>query len=264
MQNNSFNVSNLCILQNDDQLENYRKAGRVAGSALLFLKKMVEDGLDKSLKEMDVLVEEFIRDHDCIPTFKNYKGFPNSCCYSVNHQVVHGIATDYKLQFGDIITFDLGATYDGAIGDTAITLIYGENNHYQRLIKSTEDALIKGISSISVGSQIGCIGNAIYKHIKNDGFTVINDYGGHSITMTNERVGIPHDFPFIANKSKPNEGIRIQAGMILAVEPIAIIGDSHTFVSKDGWTVNGNGMSSHHEHTVWVHDDHVEILTKVN
>lgn len=261
--NNLFNTNGLCILHNDNWLKRQRIAGKVAGQTLSLLEKLVQEKTVKSLLELDKIAEEFIIANGCSPTFKNYKSFPNSVCMSVDnensHAMVHGIPYDYILQNGDLISFDLGATFEGAIGDTAITCIYGDpkSERYVRLIQDTKESLILGIKAVSVGKKIGVIGNAIYKFLSSKSYGVITQYGGHSLTYDT-----PHAAPFIANKSSPDEGIRITAGMTLAIEPMAIINNNtKTKAGKDGWTVFSEDVSSHEEHTIFVHEDHVEIIT---
>ncbi len=249
-------------LKNQDWLDKQRKAGKVVAETLALLEREVQNKTKLSLLELNNLAEDYIYSHNCTPTFKNYKGFPTGVCISVNKQLVHGIPSDYRLQEGDVVSFDLGATYEGAIGDSALTCIYGQpqSERHVKLIKATEESLIKGIESIQIGKRIGCIGNAIFNFLKKD-YGVITQYGGHGIDMSEDGIGIPHAAPFIANKSNVDEGIHIQPGLVIAIEPMAVIGDTKTHVDKDGWTVWGAGISAHFEHSVYVHEDRVEIIT---
>jgi len=256
-----FSNSSFVDLKNNDWLEKQRVAGKVVAKCLIHLENRVKEKTKLTLLELSKEAEQIILDNKCLPTFKGYKGFPEAVCISVNKQLVHGIPVDYILQEGDIVSFDLGATYEGAIADSAITCIYGEpkNNRHVELLKITEESLYKGIESIKVGNQLGCIGNAVYKHITNNGFNVITQYGGHSLTWNN-----PHSSPFVANKANINEGVRIQPGLTIAIEPMAVIGSTMTVVDKDGWTVSCNDISSHVEHTLYIHEDSVEIITDRN
>src|ERR1035437_7638699 len=146
--NNIITDSNICILHNDDWLKRQRIAGKVAGQTLSLFEKLVKEKTIKSLIELDKIAEEYIVSNGCYPTFKGYHNFPSSVCMSVDndksHAMVHGIPSDYLLQEGDIISFDLGASYEGAIGDTAITCIYGDPRDEQhiKLIQDTKDALM--------------------------------------------------------------------------------------------------------------------------
>jgi methionyl aminopeptidase len=254
----SFNAQALIQLKNQDWLKKQRVAGKIAARALLALEGLVKDKSSHSLLELNKFAEDFIESQGGILTFKNYKGFPSGVCISVNKQLVHGIPNDYKLVDGDLVSFDLGVTIDGAIADTAVTCIFGEpkSERHLKLIKATEDALMKGIAAIKVGNRIGCIGQAIYAHAKSEGFGVINNYGGHGLDWN-----VPHAAPFIMNKSNSEEGVRVQPGLTIAIEPMFVLGSTNTKVLPDGWTVVTDDISAHVEHTVFVHSDHVEVIT---
>jgi methionyl aminopeptidase len=258
-------ASNMLVsLKGQEWLEKQRVAGRVAAGAISLLENEVKNGTTKSLLELDALAETYIRDNGCTPTFLHYKGFPNSVCISINRQLVHGVCTEYRLQEGDLISVDLGATYQGTIGDTAITLIYGapKSDKHVQLVMATEEALMQGIAAIQVGKRLGCIGEAIYKCARKYGLSVVVNYGGHGIDTAADGTGIPHSAPFIANKAEINEGIRIREGLVIAIEPLFVLGSSNrTYTLDDGWTVVCDDLSSHYEHTVFVHKNHVEIIT---
>lgn len=253
-----YQLGYLIDLKDESWLKRQRIAGKVAANALSLLEKLVKGKTIKSLIELDNIAGEYIVANGCEITFHNFHGFPGKICISVNNAIVHGIATDYKLQEGDIVSFDLGATYEGAIADTALTVIYGDpkKEEHLRLIQETENALMKGIEAISIGKQLGVIGEAVYKHSQDAGFGCITHYGGHGISYNK-----PHADPFVHNRALPNEGIRIMSGLSIAIEPMLIVGDTATWIGKDGWTVYGSGMSSHAEHSIFVHSDRVEIIT---
>jgi methionyl aminopeptidase len=124
--------------------------------------------------------------------------------------------------------------------------------------------LYEGIKAIKVGSHIGVIGNAIYKHAKNKGFNVISSHGGHGLCSTDSGEGIPHAYPFVANKANPNEGIRIQEGLIIAIEPLLVPFNcpTTTKIGADKWTTYCEDLCTHSEHSLIVHKDHVEIITQ--
>ncbi len=146
---------------------------------------------------MDKLVEAELLKRNCTPTFKGYKGFPGAICLSVNKQLVHGVPSDTKLQDGDVISFDFGATFEGAIADSAITMIYGEaNDELSKLNEITRQCLYNAIKIIKVGNRLGTIGHTIYETAKKAGATIINNFGGHGITWNK-----PHAEPFVANNS---------------------------------------------------------------
>lgn len=246
-------------LKDSEWLEKQRVAGKVAAGALSYLSGLVDTKSTATLLEMSRLAEEYILDNKCSCTFKGYQGFPEAVCISVNNQLVHGIPTEYRLQEGDLVSFDLGATFDGAIADTAITCMYGEPKtpNHSKLVMATKEALQKGIAAAKVGNRIGDIGNAVYKCAKGHGFNVIVRYGGHGLENNK-----PHAPPFVPNRSNPDEGIRIQPGLTIAIEPLLTPGPTETWVSDDGWTVNLKDINAHEEHTIYIHADHAEIITE--
>jgi len=253
----------LISLHDDKWLERQRVAGKVAAGAIDLLVGLVKDKADLSLIEMNALAEDYITSNGCIPTFKGYSGhsvapFPTGCCISVNKALVHGIPTDYKLQEGDLVSFDLGTTFEGAIADTATTVIYGKGSEeHQRLIEDTKIALDLAIQSISVGKRIGVIGNAIYKYGSSKGYSVVDKYGGHGITYNRA-----HYFPFVSNKANPSDSVVIHPGMVIAIEPLFVLGSSNnTAVSEDGWTVMCEEICAHFEHSLYIHEDKVEVIT---
>ena len=261
---NNLNNSSMIILQDQNWLNNQRKAGKIAANALKKLQGYCENNTFHSIVTLDEVIGNYIVSERGICTFRGYKGFPRNCCISINQQLVHGIPDDTVLQHGDMVSFDLGVTVEGAIADTALTLIFGtpKSQRQVQLVKDTEEALMRGISSIKVGKRIGCIGNAIYKFAQSKGYGVILNYGGHGISMTSDGIGIPHAPPFVSNKSDLNEGVRAVPGMTLAIEPQFTTGSTKTRVDKDGWTVWCDAeMSCHVEHTIFIHEDRVEIIT---
>jgi len=256
--NNSIS-SSLIKLKDEDWLSKQRIAGKTVAQALQLLSSLVKEKSPLSLLEMNGLAEQFIISQGCTPTFKYYKDFPAGVCISVNRQLVHGIPTNNSLKEGDVVSFDLGATYEGAISDAAITCIYGEpkqDNHVQ-LIQSTKTALELAIREVQVGKRLGSIGNTIFKCGREDGFSVITEYGGHGLDWNR-----PHSLPFVSNRSEINDGIRAQKGLTIAIEPLFAIGSNRTRVASDNWTVYTEDVSAHFEHTIYVHQDHVEVLTR--
>jgi methionyl aminopeptidase len=260
--NQFVNKTSFIVLHNDEWLRGQRHAGKITTGALSLLEAEVRTGTTKTLLELDVLAETFIRDNGCRPTFLHYKNFPASVCCSVNKQLVHGIPTDYRLRSGDLISFDLGATDNktGAIGDSAFTTIFGEPKSpiHINLIQATKIALNKAIQSVKVGQRIGIIGETISNIAKIHGLSVVSTYGGHSM-----KIGMAHAPPFVSNKDIADNGVRIQENMCLAIEPLFVIGGSaKTKVSDDGWTVACQDYCAHEEATIYIHKDSVEVLTK--
>jgi methionyl aminopeptidase len=252
--------SHVISLQGEDWLNKQRIAGSYLAEIMTFLIDFIRNKTDMSLLDYDAFVESEILKRNCTPTFKGYHGFPNATCISVNKQLVHGIPSNYKLKDGDIITFDFGVTYEGAIADSATTLIYGEsiNKMSLKLIETTRDCLYNAIRAIRVGKRLGVVGNAIYKTARNAGFNIIDKYGGHGISWHQ-----PHADVFVANKSTPEEGVVMQPGLTIAIEPLLVPGNSstNTKLADDGWTVYTEDVSAHWEHSLYLHKDHVEIVS---
>lgn len=255
---NSIGSNSFIQLHGLEWLHRQRIAGRIAARALLILEDHVREKTSHSLIVLNEIAKKFITDAGGSPTFKGYKGFPADVCMSVNKQLVHGIPTDIVLEDGDLISFDLGVTYEGAIADTAITCIFGtpKSNKHIDLVKSTEESLMKSIESVAVGKRLGCIGQTISKYAKGKGYGVINNYGGHGLNWN-----VPHAAPFVQNKSTSEEGIRIQPGLSIAIEPMLTLGSTNTHVLDDGWTVVTDDINCHFEHSIYIHEDHVEIIT---
>ena len=253
-----FSDSSLVRLKDKNWLEKQRVAGRIAAETLLLLEGFVKDKTIHSLLVLNEVAENYITKNGGIPTFKGYKGFPAGVCMSVNKELVHGIPKNYVLQDGDLISFDLGVTVDGAIADTAISCIFGEpkSERHVTLMRATEESLMKGIEAIQVGKRLGVIGQAISKHAKPYGFGLITNYGGHGLDWN-----IPHAPPFVENKSDENRGVRIQPGLAIAIEPMLVLGSTVTTTLNDGWTVVTPDWGAHFEHSIYVHEDHVEIIT---
>lgn len=259
--NNKSYKNGFIKLKNKEWADKQRVAGKVASAALSLLKKEM---LNYSLIKLNSIAEEFIYDNKCIPTFKNYHGFSAGVCMSLNNCLVHGVPKEYSLQEGDIISFDLGCTFENIVADTAITLIVGKSKsiEHNKVVSATEEALIESIKNIKIDSQLGIIGETIYQIGKKHKLSVIDSYGGHGICNNDDGTPKPHAFPFISNKSESNIGVRIVEGMSIAIEPLFCLGKNDTKVAKNGFDVMCDDVCSHHEHTIFIHSDHIEIMTK--
>jgi methionyl aminopeptidase len=253
--------TNFIQLQSDKDFDHFRYVGKVVAEALSNLEQLVSDKTIKTLKELDKITEEYFVQMKCQPVFKGYKGFPATLCASVNYQLVHGIPTDYALQEGDLISFDTGCSYQGAIADSALTCIYGKPKEewHKKLIEATQQALYAAIKEVKVGERLGNLGNAIFHSARKDGFKVIENFGGHGIAKNKV-----HGEPFICNKDEKNQGIRMQVGNVFAIEPLLVPKScsTKTKIADDGWTILTEEMSAHHEHSMLLTDRGVEVLTK--
>lgn len=256
-----FQNHDLISLKDKFWLERQNVAGKCVAGVLKTLNQMVKEKIPNlSLKDMEAEASKQIKLAECTATFQGYKGFPGAICLSVNKQLVHGIPTNYILQEGDVVKFDLGATYHGAIADAAATAIYGQpkSPRHVELLEVCKGSLNHAIKYIQIGKQLGCIGYAIHKYVTScSRFGIITNYGGHGIDEDT-----PHATPFVANKAKQNEGPRIQEGLVIAIEPMLVIGDNGTKISSDGWTVLTSDIGAHFEHSIFVASDKVHILTE--
>jgi methionyl aminopeptidase len=248
-------------LKNDAWFNRQKIAGECVAKCLNEFKSLVQSAPTISLLDIEQQCLKFIKEYNCEPTFRNFNGFPGSVCLSVNTQLVHGIPSDYVLQDGDVVSLDLGATYEGAIADAAYTCIYGtpKNNRHVRLLEACQKALEIGISAIEIGKQLGVIGNAISKFSKKTEFGLITNYGGHGLDYN-----LPHAHPFVSNQAKPTEGIRIQPGLSIAIEPMMSLGEPTTVIEDDGWTVSTPDIGCHFEHSVLVTEEKIHIITELN
>lgn len=269
MKGASVDVGTLIQLKDEAWLANQRIAGRVAAKAIDLLIGLVKNGTTLTPIELDKMAEELIWDNGCIPTFLGYKGhsnipFPNSVCISVNKSLVHGVCTNRSFEEGDVVSFDLGTTYKDAIADTATTVIVGQAKcqEHERLVKATKEALYLAIKAVAVGKRLGVIGEAIYKHGVKTGHSIVVNYGGHAIGNALDGTPMPHMPPFVSNKSSANEGPRLVPGMVLAIEPLLVMGaSSATKILDDQWTVECLDIAAHEEHSIYISDAGVEVIT---
>ena len=212
-------------------------------------------------KELDRFIREFIERHGARPTFLGYGGFPGSACISVNEQVIHGIPSDKViLKDGDIVKIDVGAYYKGFTGDSACTFPVGSiSEEAKKLIEVTRESFYRGIANAVPGKRIGDIGFGIEQHVTENGFSVVRTYVGHGVGHE------LHEDPEVPNYGNPGRGVRLCAGMTIAVEPMVNVGTHLVRVLDDKWTVvTADGkLSAHYEHTVAVTDDGPLLLTKV-
>jgi methionyl aminopeptidase len=248
----------MVILKSLQEIEKIRKACLVVANVLEIIRTKVQSGI--TTKELDDLAEQIIRDAGAKPAFKGYRGYPCSLCTSVNEQVVHGIPSrKVMLKQGDIISIDVGAVVDGFYGDAAITVPVGAiTDEAERLVKVTEESLLKGIAEARPGNRLYDISAAIQSHVETNGFSVVREFVGHGIGRS------LHEDPQIPNFGDRGAGPRIKAGMVLAIEPMVNAGGCVTRVKEDGWTaVTADGsLSAHFEHTIAVMAEGPLILTR--
>jgi methionyl aminopeptidase len=222
-------------------------AGSVVAAAHAAVREAAAPGT--TLLELDAIAHEVIRKADCRPSFLGYHGFPAAICASPNEVIVHGIPNGYKLREGDIISIDVGAIYDGWHGDAAFTMAIGEvAPEAQQLIEVTEQGLWAGIAAARPGNRLGDVGAAISGVAAPYGYGVVREYIGHGIGRQ------MHEAPDVPNYGRSGRGLKLKAGMAIAIEPMFNLGTAETSVLEDGWTVvtQDGKLSAHWEHTVLI------------
>jgi methionyl aminopeptidase len=244
------------VLRSARELEVLRQAGRIVAQVLAELGAAVGPGIET--RELDLLAERSIRAAGAIPTFKGYHGFPASICVSVNEAVVHGIPGSRRLRPGDIVSCDVGATWNGYVGDGAWTFgVPPLTPEAARLLEATQRALEAGIAAARVGARVGDISHAVQAVAEGAGFSVVRRYCGHGVGTD------MHEEPQVPNYGSPGTGPVLRAGMVLAIEPMVNAGTYDVRVLRDGWTVvtRDGRPSAHFEHTVAIRDGGADILT---
>ncbi|MDB5015146.1 MAG: type methionyl aminopeptidase [Daejeonella sp.] len=239
-----------------DEIELIRKSSLLVSKTLAEVAKVIGPGV-KTI-HLDKVAESFIRDHGGIPAFLNYNGFPNSLCISLNDQVVHGFPSDYELKEGDIVSVDCGAILDNYFGDSAYTFSIGEiDEKSKELLKITKECLELGIQKAIAGLRIGDIGFAVQEHAERNGLGVVRELVGHG-------VGVKlHEKPEVPNYGKRGSGMKLEDGLVIAIEPMINAGKAGVKFWKDGWTVStiDKSMSAHFEHTVAIKKEKADVLS---
>ena len=240
-----------------ESFEQMKIAGSLAAETLDEVTPYVKPGI--STKKLDKICYEFIRDNGGYSAPLFYRGFPKSCCTSVNHVVCHGIPTEKYLKEGDIINIDVTAIVNGWHGDTSRMFFVGEVSiKCKNLVSATYNSMMNAISIIKNGTRLGDIGEVIQTYAEKKGFSVVRDFCGHGIGK------IFHESPNILHYGKKGDGIKLKTGMLFTVEPMVNEGMYNTKLLRDGWTAvtKDKSLSAQFEHTVGVTDVGFEIFTK--
>ena len=245
-------------IKSEHEIELMRHAGHLLEQVHDELASHIKPGI--STKELDRIGEDMIRSMGCIPNFKNYQGFPASFCISLNDEVVHGIPSRQKIiQEGDLVKIDAGLIYKGYHSDAARTYAVGEvSPEAKQLMEVTKQSFFEGIEKAREGYRIGDISAQIQHYVENHGFSVLRGYCGHGIGSE------MHEDPEIPNYVTSKRGIRIKAGMCLAIEPMVCQFDYKYYIGDDDWAVimRDGGLTAHYENTVLVTNGEPVILTK--
>lgn len=239
-----------------EEVEIIKEGALILGKAHGEVAKRVKPGV-KTI-ELDRIAEEFIRDHDGVPSFKNYNGFPSSLCISLNENVVHGFPGEYELKEGDIISVDCGVFYKGFHSDSAYTYPVGSvDEEVMQLLKVTKESLYKGIEMAVCGNRIGDLAHAIQSHVEQFGYGVVRELVGHGIGRD------LHESPEVPNYGKRGRGPKLKDGLVIAIEPMVNLGTRNVVQEPDGWTIRtaDRRPSAHYEHTVAIFENETEVLT---
>lgn len=247
------------FIKSMEEIERIRQAARIVARSLEFIRGRIEAGM--STRQMELMIDDFIRREGGVPAFKGYRGFPGSACISVNDEVVHGIPDQRTVDEGDVVKIDVGVRKDGMYADGAKSYILGAADpRVETLVRATEEALERGIERATAGNRVSDISHAVERHVRAFGFSVVRELSGHGI-------GIElHEDPQIPNYGPPGRGMELAAGMTICIEPMVTIGSGRVKTRPNRWTVvtADGSASAHFEHTVLVGEGAAEILTRLN
>ena len=246
-------------IKNPAEIAIMREAGHINASVLAAVRELLKPGV--STADLDAAAEEVLKKYGAVSPFKGYgyPPFPNSITVSINEELVHGIPTvSRKLKEGDIVSVDCGTFHDGYVADSAFSAGVGEiSSKAAKLLEVTEQALYVGIDKMRSGNRTGDISEAIQKFVESHGFHVTREYTGHGVGRQ------MHEGPQVPNYGIAGTGILLRPGMVIALEPMVLVGTHKTKVSKDKWTVvSADGsLTAHYEHSVAVTEGDPLILT---
>lgn len=246
------------ILRAPHEIEKLRTSNIIVAEILQELKSNARAGI--TTLDLERICEEEIKKRKAAAAFKGYKGYPYCICTSVNEEVVHGMPCKRVLTEGDILSIDIGALYNGYYGDAAITVPIGRiSEDAGRLLEAAESALYIGINEARVGNRLFDIGASIQEYVEENGFSVVRSFVGHGIGQS------LHEAPQVPNFGKRNKGVRLKAGMVLAIEPMINAGGSEVRILSDGWTAvtRDGSLSAHFEHSIAITDNGAYILSKL-
>ncbi len=248
----------MILIKSNEQIAKMRKANIIVRDTLNLLRDHTKPGI--STLELNKLAHEYITKQNAIPSFLNYSGYPASICVSIDCEVVHGIPSKHKiLQEGQIVSYDVGAIYDGWNGDAARTVACGIiSPEAQKLIDVTEQCFFKGVECIVPNvTRLGDLGHTIQFYAESFGYGVVRELVGHGIGRD------MHEDPDVPNYGTAGHGMRLSSGMTIAIEPMITMGTEKVDWMSDGWTVKTRDRkpASHYENTIAILDDKIEILS---
>ncbi|MDJ1500913.1 type I methionyl aminopeptidase [Xanthocytophaga agilis] len=244
------------FLKTKEEIELIRQSGVLLGKTHAEVAKYINPGV--STEFLNKIAEEYIQDYGAWPSFKNYNGFPAGLCVSVNEKVVHGIPNSYELKDGDIVSVDCGVFLNEFHSDSAYTYPVGEvDPKVLELLRVTKESLYLGIEAVDIGSRVGDIGFAIQQHVSKSGYSIVRELVGHGVGK------YLHEEPEVPNYGKKGQGVKLQEGMVFAIEPMINLGTRNVVQERDNWTIRtaDRKPSAHFEHTVAVNNGKADILT---
>jgi len=244
------------LYKTSEEIELIRASSLLVSKTLAEVAKVIKPGI--KTMELNKLAETYIRDNGGVPAFLNYNGFPYSLCISPNDQVVHGFPGEYVLKEGDIVSVDCGVILNKFFGDSAYTFAVGEiAEETRRLLEVTKECLTKGIEKAISGLRVGDISFAVQEHAEKHGYGVVKELVGHGVGFK------LHEKPEVPNYGKRGSGMKLEEGMVLAIEPMINGGKAAIKFWKDGWTVSTKDAkpSAHFEHTVAIRKGQADILS---
>jgi len=247
----------MIVLKSKEEISKIHDACKIVREILNLLYEKIKEGV--ITEDLDKVAEKEAKKYNAKPAFKGYAGFPAATCISINEEIVHGIPSKRMIKNGDLVKVDFGIYFKGYYGDAAFTKIVGEaSSKKEKLVKTTKEALYKGIEQAKIGNTIGDIGFAIQKHVEGNNFSVVKAYVGHGIGRN------LHEEPQVPNYGQPGKGPKIRKGLVIAIEPMVNEGTYQVEVKKDRWTAitADRKLSAHFEHTVAVTDNGPVILTE--
>jgi methionyl aminopeptidase len=246
----------MIVLKSPEELSRMRLACQAASEILAEVASLVVPG--RRTRELDEAAAELMRKRGGKSAFLGYRGYKGQICVSVNEEVVHGLPGERRVQYGDIVSLDVGIKLDGFVGDTATTVAVGMIDwKVQQLMDVTERALAAGIAAARAGNRVGDISHAVQRTVEAAGFNVVREFVGHGVGRT------LHEDPQVPNFGDPGKGPKLKAGMTLAIEPMTTLGRPEVEMLRDGWTVvtQDRKPSAHFEHSVAITEGEPEILT---
>ena len=247
----------MITLKSAHEIELMRRAGKITAAARAVARDMVKPGV--TTQQIDKAVYKFITEQGATPSFLHYNGYPASVCVSVNDEIIHGIPGKRVLQEGDIVSVDVGATFDGFVGDNAYTFAVGDiSEEAADLLRVTEASLYAAIDAARVGARLGDVSHTVEEYCGSRGYGIVREYCGHGIGHE------MHEDPEVPNYGKAGHGVRLVSGMTFCIEPMINVKGDAVRVLSDGWTVvtRSGSLAAHFEHEIAVTQDGPVILPR--